>query len=52
MESRAYALITGLFVLGMPCARSLASPFLRGIARDAPFVARRIRDRLGAGHAH
>jgi len=48
-ESRSWP---GLFVLGMPCARSLASPFLRGIARDAPFVARRIRDRLGAGHAH
>jgi putative flavoprotein involved in K+ transport len=36
----------GLYVVGMPCSRSLASPFLRGIARDAPAVARRIVRRL------
>jgi putative flavoprotein involved in K+ transport len=32
----------GLYVLGARYARSIASPYLRGIARDAAFVARRI----------
>ncbi|APV50699.1 hypothetical protein BWI17_14005 [Betaproteobacteria bacterium GR16-43] len=48
-ESRSWP---GLFVMGMPCARGLASPFLRGIAQDAPRVAGRIRRRLEASHAH
>ena len=33
---------SGLYLLGTRYARSLASPFLRGIARDAAYVARRI----------
>jgi putative flavoprotein involved in K+ transport len=37
----------GLFVLGMPCARTVSSEFLYGIARDAPEVARQVRARLG-----
>lgn len=41
-ESRAWP---GLFFVGFPCARSLASEFLRGIASDAPAVAERIRRR-------
>lgn len=32
----------GLYVLGARFARTIASPYLRGIARDAAFVARRI----------
>lgn len=35
----------GLYVLGARYARSIASPYLRGIARDAAFVARRIATR-------
>jgi hypothetical protein len=35
----------GLYVLGSRYARSIASPYLRGIARDAAFVARRIAAR-------
>jgi putative flavoprotein involved in K+ transport len=36
----------GLFFVGTPCARKIDSEFLRGIASDAPFVARRITQRL------
>jgi putative flavoprotein involved in K+ transport len=36
----------GLFFVGTPCARSAASEFLRGVARDAPLVASEIRGRL------
>jgi putative flavoprotein involved in K+ transport len=36
----------GLYCLGMPCERTLASEFLHGICGDAPVVARRARDRL------
>jgi hypothetical protein len=32
----------GVFVLGARYARNLASPFLRGIANDAEYVAARI----------
>jgi putative flavoprotein involved in K+ transport len=38
----------GLYLVGMPCGRTLASEFLRGIAQDAPEVARKIRARLRA----
>jgi len=41
-ESR---LTQGLYVLGSRYARSIASPYLRGIARDAAYVARRIAAR-------
>ena len=37
-----------LFFIGFPCARILPSEFLRGIALDAPIVARRIRNVLNA----
>ena len=37
-----------LFFIGFPCARILPSEFLRGIALDAPIVARRIRNVLSA----
>ena len=36
----------GLFFMGFPCARGVDSQYLRGMARDAPRLARRIRDRL------
>ena len=36
----------GLFFLGMPCTRGLSSEFLRGIASDAPILARRVRQWL------
>jgi putative flavoprotein involved in K+ transport len=36
----------GLYLVGMPCERTLASEFLRGIRNDAAVVARRIRWRL------
>ena len=36
----------GLFFLGTPCARGLSSEFLRGIASDAPVLARRVRQWL------
>lgn len=36
----------GLFFLGYPCVRSSASAFLRGIAEDAPLVARGIERRI------
>lgn len=35
----------GLYVLGARYARTIASPYLRGIARDAAYVARRIAAR-------
>ena len=38
----------GLFVVGAPCANRLDSEFLRGIARDAPLVARAIAARLAS----
>jgi len=38
----------GLYVVGAPCANRVDSEFLRGIARDAPLVARAIAARLGA----
>jgi putative flavoprotein involved in K+ transport len=37
----------GLFLLGLHFGRTFASPFLRGIARDADYVARRIARRAG-----
>jgi putative flavoprotein involved in K+ transport len=37
----------GLFVLGIHFGRTFASPYLRGIARDAGYVARRIARRAG-----
>ncbi len=39
----------GLFLLGIHFARTFASPYLRGIGRDAAYVARRIARRLEAG---
>ncbi len=45
-ESRSWP---GLYFVGMPCERTLASEFLRGIRSDAAAVARRIRHRLHAG---
>src|SRR5262249_19021215 len=36
----------GLYFIGTPCARGLSSEFLRGIAKDAPALARRIAARL------
>ena len=36
----------GLYVVGVPCANRVDSEFLRGIARDAPLVARAIAARL------
>ncbi len=42
-ESRSWP---GLYFVGMPCERTLASEFLRGIREDAPVVARRARSRL------
>lgn len=36
----------GLFFMGLPCAHSVASEFLRGIAQDGPLVARQIKKRL------
>lgn len=41
-ESRSHA---GLYFLGFPCAIGVSSEFLRGIARDAPIVARAVRER-------
>ena len=38
----------GLFLLGVHFARTFASPFLRGIGRDANYIARRIARRLDA----
>jgi putative flavoprotein involved in K+ transport len=38
-----------LFFIGFPCARIMPSEFLRGIALDAPVVARRIRSILDVG---
>jgi putative flavoprotein involved in K+ transport len=38
---------TGLFLLGIHFGRTFASPYLRGIARDADYVARRIARRAG-----
>lgn len=35
----------GLYVVGAPCARGLLSEFLRGVARDAPRLARTLRAR-------
>jgi putative flavoprotein involved in K+ transport len=37
----------GLYVVGYPCARSLASEFLRGVQRDSIEVAGRIARRVG-----
>lgn len=47
LRARANESVTwpGLFVVGAPCARGLASEFLRGIAHDAPRVARALRAR-------
>jgi putative flavoprotein involved in K+ transport len=42
-ESRSWP---GLYFVGMPCERTLASEFLRGVRADAPVVARRVRQRL------
>jgi putative flavoprotein involved in K+ transport len=42
-ESRSWP---DLFFVGTPCARSLFSEFLHGVAHDTPVVARRIRERL------
>jgi putative flavoprotein involved in K+ transport len=42
----------GLFFVGMPCVRGLNSPFLRGIARDASYIARQISGRIRKRHAH
>ena len=39
-ESRAWP---GLFFIGVPCCRTLVSEFLRGIGKDAPAIADRIR---------
>ena len=36
----------GLFFMGFPCARAVDSQYLRGMARDAPLLAQRIRKRL------
>jgi putative flavoprotein involved in K+ transport len=47
-ESRSWA---NLFVVGMPCVRGLNSPFLRGIASDASWIARQISSRIGKRHA-
>jgi putative flavoprotein involved in K+ transport len=44
-ESRSWP---GLYLVGMPCGRTLASEFLRGIRNDAAVVARRVRRRLGS----
>jgi putative flavoprotein involved in K+ transport len=44
-ESRSWL---GLYFVGMPCQRTLASEFLRGIRDDAPVVAGRVRRRLRA----
>jgi putative flavoprotein involved in K+ transport len=38
----------GLYLLGYRFGRTLASPYLRGIARDAEYVAARIAERLSA----
>ncbi|MFO0563963.1 MAG: NAD(P)-binding domain-containing protein [Polyangiales bacterium] len=37
----------GLFFMGFPCGVAVASEFLRGIARDAPVVARGVAKRVG-----
>jgi len=42
-ESRSWP---GLYFVGMPCERTLASEFLRGIRKDAAVVARRVGQRL------
>ena len=39
----------GLYLLGVRFGRSFASPYIRGIARDARFVARRIAASVGNG---
>jgi len=39
----------GLFLLGLRYGRTFASPYIRGIGRDAGFVARRIALRHGGG---
>ena len=46
LRARANESVTwsGLFVVGAPCARGLASEFLRGIARDAARLPHRISD--------
>jgi hypothetical protein len=36
----------GLYLLGFRFGRTFASPYLRGIARDAEYVARRIADEV------
>jgi putative flavoprotein involved in K+ transport len=48
-ESRSWA---DLFIVGMPCVRGLNSPFLRGIASDASWVAQQISRRIGKCRAH
>lgn len=48
-ESRSW---TDLFVVGMPCVRGLNSPFLRGIASDASWIAEKISSRIGKRRAH
>ncbi len=47
LRARANESVTwpGLFIVGAPCARGLASEFLRGIARDAPRLASTLRAR-------
>lgn len=42
-ESRSWP---GLFFVGIPCARTVSSEFLHGMAADAPRVAERVRQRL------
>lgn len=44
-ESRSWP---GLFFIGIPCGRTVASEFLHGMASDAPRLARRIAARLAA----
>jgi len=41
---------TVLYLLGLRFGRTFASPFLRGIARDAEYVARRIARARAMGH--
>ncbi len=48
-ESRSWP---GLYLIGFPCSRSLASEFLRGIRLDAPVVAGRIERRLREIRSH
>lgn len=44
-ESRSWP---GLYFIGIPCGRTVASEFLHGMASDAPRLARRVAARLAA----